>query len=504
MSTPIRQLLVLITQAVETLEAASQTSGTTLPDLHTPFTPSSEAFRANAEAAEAARIISAAALQLEAIVTPPLVSLYRTVAGHFRSAALRICLESNVAEILREAGPEGLHVKDIAAKNGQDPERLARFMRYLATHHVFREISPNVFGHTRISSMLDTHKSSAEIFADPEHKHDGTMGLAALAAHQYSPASLDETFKASAYAWETLSDPATRGSGDPAKGKPKDIVSISPWKEPKQLYPPEAVLNAYDWDRLSPGSLVVDVGGGVGTASLILAAKFPELKFLVQDLESAIEQGKKASRKVWNEQIPTAISSGQVTLQAHDFFTPQPQTGAAVYFIKNVLHDWSDEYCVKILSQLSAAAAPASTLLLLECLLPLATNDPSASEEGLQEAPAPLLANYGGTNDMGYMLDFAMFLMFNSQERTRMQFVNLLERSGWEFVAVHRRPGDSTSVQCIEAKKAARTLAQIVPTAQLAVLARNLPQSKSLHNVDGGLKVQHGKKRNDIIVKGAG
>ncbi|KAJ6506651.1 S-adenosyl-L-methionine-dependent methyltransferase [Mycena sanguinolenta] len=460
MSTPIRQLLVLITQAVETLEAASQTSGTTIPDLHTPFAPPSEAFRANAEAAEAARIIGAAALQLEAIVTPPQISLYRTVAGHFKSAALRICLESNVAEILREAGPEGLHVKDIAAKNGQDPEKLARFMRYLATHHVFREISQNVFGHTRISSMLDTHKLSAEIFADPEHKHDGTLGVAALAAHH-----LDETFKASAYAWETLSDPATRGSGDPAAAPfSRGIGGLGMWtyfarpegqaqghrfniamEGAKIIVPPEAVLNAYDWGRLAAGSLVVDVGGGVGAASLILASKFPELKFLVQDLE-----------KVWNEQMPTAISSGQVTLQAHDFFTPQPEIGATVYFVKHVLHDWSDEYCVKILTQLSIAAAPASTLLLLECLLPLAANDPSASEEGLLEAPPPLLANYGGTNDMGYMMDFAMFLMFNSQERTRMQFVNLLERSGWEFVAVHRRPGDSTSVQCIEAKKAVR------------------------------------------------
>ncbi|KAF7335897.1 S-adenosyl-L-methionine-dependent methyltransferase [Mycena sanguinolenta] len=466
MSTPIRQLLVLITRAVETLEAASQTSGTTIPDLHTPFTPSSEAFRANAEAAEAARIIAAAALQLEAIVTHPYVSLYRIVAGHFKSAALRICLESNVAEILREAGPAGLHVKDIAAKNGQEPERLARFMRYLATHHVFREISPNVFGHTRISSMVDTHKSSAEIFADPEHKHDGTMGLAALAAHH-----LDETFKASVYAWETLSDPTTRGSGDPAAapfsrgiGRPEGLWTYFARPEGqvqghrfniamegvKTIVPTDAVLNAYDWGCLAPGSLVVDVGGGVGTASLILAAEFPELKFLVQDLEKVIEQGE----KVWNEQMPTAISSGQVTLQAHDFFTPQPQTGAAVYFMKHILHDWSDEYCVKILTQLSVAAAPASTLLLVECLLPLAANDPNASEEGLQEAPAPLLANYGGTNDMGYMLDFAMFLLFNSQERTRMQFIDLLKRSGWKFVAVHRRPGDTTSVQCIEAKKA--------------------------------------------------
>ncbi|KAJ7865015.1 hypothetical protein B0H14DRAFT_2574144 [Mycena olivaceomarginata] len=67
---------------------------------------------------------AAAALQLEAIVTPPHVSVLRIVSGHFKSAALRICLESGVTEILREAGPQGIHVKDIAAKNGQHPEKL--------------------------------------------------------------------------------------------------------------------------------------------------------------------------------------------------------------------------------------------------------------------------------------------------------------------------------------------------------------------------------------------
>jgi hypothetical protein len=41
-----------------------------------------------------------------------------------------------------------------------------RFMRYLATHHVYREVSPNVFAHTRISSMLNTLKPSAEVIAE--------------------------------------------------------------------------------------------------------------------------------------------------------------------------------------------------------------------------------------------------------------------------------------------------------------------------------------------------
>lgn len=95
-----------------------------IPDLHELFTPASEAFRSDPIAAEAASIISAAALHLDAILTPPPVSLYRMVGGvsglpsiiqasvtshfsqYFKSAALRVCLESNVTEILREAGPQ--------------------------------------------------------------------------------------------------------------------------------------------------------------------------------------------------------------------------------------------------------------------------------------------------------------------------------------------------------------------------------------------------------------
>lgn len=41
----------------------------------------------------------------------------------------------------------------------------ARLMRYLATHHVYKELSPDVFTNTRISSTLDTGKSVKELFA---------------------------------------------------------------------------------------------------------------------------------------------------------------------------------------------------------------------------------------------------------------------------------------------------------------------------------------------------
>ncbi|KAJ6608071.1 S-adenosyl-L-methionine-dependent methyltransferase [Mycena sp. CBHHK59/15] len=474
MSTPIRQLLEIITKSVETLETACQSSGVTIPDLQEPFAPPSEAFRTIPAAAEAASVISAAALQLEAILTPPQVSLYRIVGGHFKSAALRICLESGVTEILREAGPQGIHVRDIAAKNAQDPEKLARFIRYLATHHVYREVQPNVFANTRISSMLDTLKPSKEIITDPEHKHDKTIGLAALVSHH-----LDEAFKASAYAWETLADPATVRSGDPtaspfarAMGLVETLWEF--YERPEQqfrhhrfgigmqgieaLQPADAILKAYQWNSLPPESLVVDVGGGVGTSCLTLAAEFPSLKFVVQDRKGVIEQGK----ELWNTKMATAITSGQVRLEVHDFFTPQPQTNASVFLLKQIMHDWSDEYCVKILTQLWDAATPATVLLLLDSIMPLACHDPSGEGPHAipgavpKEARAPLLANYGAANDMGYNADFDMFLLFNSQERTAIHFVELLGRTGWKVTAVHRQPGDSTFLQSVEAKKVAK------------------------------------------------
>ena len=47
----------------------------------------------------------------------------------------------------------------------------------------------------------------------------------------------------------------------------------------------------YAWGDLPQGSIVVDVGGGVGAQSLTLATHHPQLRFVVQDLESVVPEG---------------------------------------------------------------------------------------------------------------------------------------------------------------------------------------------------------------------
>jgi hypothetical protein len=77
----------------------------------------------------------------------------------------------------------------------------ARFLRLLATNHIFTEVSPDVFANNRLSSVLDTGKSVEELLArlvlgmliytnelrvvSPESKHIGTLGVTSIIEHEY-------------------------------------------------------------------------------------------------------------------------------------------------------------------------------------------------------------------------------------------------------------------------------------------------------------------------------
>lgn len=57
----------------------------------------------------------------------------------------------------------------------------------------------------------------------------------------------------------------------------------------------------FDWAALPIGSIVVDVGGGIGSTSMLLATAFsstemekpPRLKFIIQDRPVVCEMGEK-------------------------------------------------------------------------------------------------------------------------------------------------------------------------------------------------------------------
>ncbi|KAG2558713.1 hypothetical protein PVAP13_8NG345900 [Panicum virgatum] len=113
---------------------------------------------------------------------------------------------------------------------------------------------------------------------------------------------------------------------------------------------------------------LVDVGGGHGAATLVIARAFPRIKCTVLDLPHVVSQA-------------TTSEDGNLHFIAGDMFESIPPANAVL--LKNVLHDWSDEDCVKIL-QRCKQAIPARTkggkVIIIEMVRGSAQGDRKISE----------------------------------------------------------------------------------------------------------------------------
>ena len=98
------------------------------------------------------------------------------------------------------------------------------------------------------------------------------------------------------------------------------------------------------------------MGGSSGFISAVIAEAHPDLRFIVQDLEDEIPQGK--------TRLPSNLT-GRIQYQAHDFFTPQ-LLKAEVYLYRYVFHNWSDEDSIRILRALRPALTPGARLMIVE------------------------------------------------------------------------------------------------------------------------------------------
>lgn len=75
-----------------------------------------------------------------------------------------------------------------------------------------------------------------------------------------------------------------------------------------RLQPPESIVSAFKWPSLPSGGVIVDVGGGKGHVSLEIAKAFPDLKIIIEDKKSVIEDAK----LYWEEYNPTHVLEGKV------------------------------------------------------------------------------------------------------------------------------------------------------------------------------------------------
>ncbi|KAL8798877.1 MAG: hypothetical protein Q9182_006307 [Xanthomendoza sp. 2 TL-2023] len=164
----------------------------------------------------------------------------------------------------------------------------------------------------------------------------------------------------------------------------------------------------------SDAVLFLDIGGGMGHEASALKKRFPSLpgKLVVQDLPVVVAR----------------IQSGVVKSMAHNFFEEQPVKGARAYYFRNVLHNWGDAECVKILRATRVAMDPSySKLLINQWVVP----------------------EKGASSFMTHQ-DLNMMAMFAAMERTERQWHALLGEAGFKIEGIWRS-ADAASECLIEA-----------------------------------------------------
>ena len=157
-----------------------------------------------------------------------------------------------------------------------------------------------------------------------------------------------------------------------------------------------------------------DVGGGHGHLACGLLNAYPHLRATVLDLPEVVGE----TDQLW---APKLGLSERCRYLGGDMFHEVPP--AEAYVLKSVLHDWSDDECLRILTNLRRAVVGAGRVFAADFVVP-GPEEPHFSK----------------------LFDVYMMLVATGRERSGPEFAELLAAAGWRYDAWHRVPNAFDSV----------------------------------------------------------
>jgi hypothetical protein len=326
---------------------------------------------------------------VDRLVPAEVVILERST-GVAQTALLGAVTRAGIPDLLEERG--ALDAEAIARAKGLSPDAVHRTLRALATQNIFSMRSDGTFENNRISRALVSGRLS--------RTREWVLYFSS---------------ESNTRAW--LDYPRTLQSGKSAFARVHG-QSVWAWFD---AHPDEREMFAHAMMGLTvmdaPAIAAVypfreidtlcDVGGGRGTLLSELLIRHPHMKGVLCDGEGVIASA-----------VPVLEARGvrdRVELVAGSFFERVP-AGSSAYLMKNVLHDWDDEACVKILGVVRNAMRPGKRILLCEALVERLCRDA-----------------------MGTLPDIQMMIICDEgRERGLDELRALLERSGFRYTRVFR------------------------------------------------------------------
>ena len=331
---------------------------------------------------------------------PPPAQLLQMLFGYMVTRSISVVAELNVPDALKD-GPQS--TADLAQAVGAHEGALGRVMRTLVSTGLFAEPEPGTYALTPVSELLRTDvpasmRDMAVMITAQAHWEPWGQFAHALRTGE---SAAQHAFGTDVFSW--FQRPENKDEWDLFN------AAMTSFSSGTSL----AVAESYDFSRFNK---IVDIGGGHGFLLKTILSKAPGASGVLLDLPGAIEGANLGEL------------SERVECVGQSFFDAAP-TGGDCYILKHIIHDWGNERCRAILSNIVTAMVPTGRVLVVELLMP--------------DGPEPHPAKF---------MDLNMLAMTEGgTERTKAEFAALLASAGLELVAVH--PTQSP-VSVIEGRKA--------------------------------------------------
>ena len=334
-------------------------------------------------------------------VTDDVQAVAWLVRGGWVSQCVRAMAELGLADLL--ATPATVDELATSTSTARDP--LRRLLRALADAGLVEDDGSDRY---RLSSRGEVlrrdHPSGVRSLAVMQTWGPNTLAWSRLSAAVATGAG---TFEAEngAPLWETMSR------------HPDQQVAFNAAMARRAVMQARTIRDACDLDGVRT---VVDVGGGTGGLLARLLQDEPGLRGVLADRADVVAEA--------GAVLARAGVADRCEVRTADFFVEVPSGGDA-YVLSNILHDWPDADCRRILATVRAAMPTGARLWVLERVL-----DPDPPR------PADLQAEL-------HLLDLNMLVLFGARERTRSGYADLLLAAGFGTPVVHSPTPDLDVVE---------------------------------------------------------
>ncbi|PPQ71483.1 hypothetical protein CVT24_011977 [Panaeolus cyanescens] len=402
-------------------------------------------FFGDAHISSKAAVLKLACERVNTLVTPPQLLVMQEAASFFTTAALRICVENDVATHIQElsSGDKGAPIEELSTTSMLDAKLLARTLRFLSHKGIFQEDSPGRWKNTTASlTLINDQEFKAFLSLMTNEIQNASSKLGECMEQQFTSSQMHESGTQPQQGSSELS-PFAAYHGLPLYEWLHQPENISRGQNFNQAMRGLSHLEStfslpfdYAFDSLPAGTTLVDIGGGVGAIAEILLPEYPALKMVVQDLPPVV----KAAEEKPSQIIRKFMHEGRLSFRAHDFFTDQPEDlKGASFLVCNVLLNHSDESSVKILSCLRNSN-PSKLLIVDRLYGPFFPTEGNTSEDEkkIYDTIRKSAKANGGVRSQSLpgVYDMIMAAMFVTKTRTLEEWNGLLGQAGFSLTSV--------------------------------------------------------------------